>query len=65
MRWITGLLSWGYANVLGNLVASALTFTAALAWHHRRVKALVRELHQRFDDLTHDQPAGDESGGEP
>lgn len=59
MRTLVALLAWCYANVLGNLVASAITFAVALGWHHRRVKALVGELHQRFDDLLD----GDEAGG--
>lgn len=51
---MTALLGWLYANVAGNLVASAVTFAAALTWHHRRVAAMVARLHERVDHL-HDK----------
>ncbi len=54
------LLAWLYANVLGNLVASAIAFAAAWFWkirphlrrqraHHDHVTRQLADLHLKAD----------------
>lgn len=38
-------------QVYPNLIASGISFGAAMAWHHKRMTALVRRLHERVDHL--------------
>lgn len=49
------LLAWLYANVFGNLVASAVTVTAAWFWkirpHFRRQRRRLDDLHAKTDTL--------------
>lgn len=40
---------WG--QVYPNLIASGISFGAALAWHHKRMTKLLGQLHQRVDHL--------------
>lgn len=44
MNVIAVLAEWAYQNVVGNLVASAVTFAAAWAWK-------IRPLHKKVDRL--------------
>lgn len=49
---MNGLLTWAYANVLGNLVASAIwaiPAAATFAWHHRHINRRIDALHDRLD----------------
>jgi hypothetical protein len=67
---VLALLHWLYANVLGNLVASAICFTAGAAWahrawirpHHTAVAGWIEGIHTRLDAAgipdVHDAEAG-------
>jgi len=63
-HWLTALAEWAYANVLGNLVASAVTTTIAVVWHHNRMATLIRQLHRRVDHL-HEKVDAQSVGGDP
>lgn len=48
---MTALAAWLYANVLGNLVASAIWAAPAgilFVWHHRRITRRLDALHHRL-----------------
>lgn len=65
---MNGLLTWAYANVLGNLVASAIwdiPLAAAFLAHHLHVKRRLDTLHQHITGsrLIIPMPAG--AGSEP
>lgn len=67
LHWLTALVGWLYANVLGNLVASAICAVPAAAgmvWHHRRIKAHITDQVQHLIH-HHQQRTGETGGGDP
>lgn len=45
MHVIAVVAEWAYQNVVGNLVASAITFAAAWVWKIRPLHKKVNRLH--------------------
>jgi hypothetical protein len=52
---VHAIVAWLVANCAGNLIASAITTAAGVAWHHRRIKAHhAAELKQVKEQHTED-----------
>lgn len=58
MRHLLNLLAGWYAAVWPNLAASAITFTAGMVWHQRRMTRLLAWHHAAQADATRAYHAG-------